>query len=182
MKSLYKFILISVGVLMLTKGYSQDVYRTLNGQMLITAISNDSVLKITNKELVIQLNYETARFTMKMDKSNFITGIDSLDKKLAQLKYEIIEYKGKLGIDNINTNGHPPLDFGVEGVLSTNDNIIRGTGRLEHISSRGVFSCLLTLRFNINKNDVGLDFRGLDIEDEVQIEIVQSVLNKTKDL
>lgn len=175
-----KLIVITV-LFITTKGNAQDIYRTVNGQMLITTISNDSVLKISTKELVIQLSYETAKFTMKMDKSNFITGIDSLDKKLAQLKYEIIEYKGKLDIERINTKGHPPLDFGVEGVLSTNNNIIKGTGRLEHISSRGTFSCLLTLKFIVNKNALGLNLEGLDIEDEVQIEIVQSVLNKSED-
>jgi hypothetical protein len=157
---------------------AQDVYRTLNGKMLITVVSNDSILKIKNDELVIQLNYETARFTMKMDKSNFKTGIDSLDKKLAQLKYEIIEYKGVLGVQSINTEGHPPLDFNVEGVLSTNNNIIKGTGHLEHIANRGLFSCVLTLKFNINKNDLGLNIEGLVIEENIQIEIVQNVLNK----
>jgi len=157
---------------------AQDVYRTLNGKMLITVVSNDSILKIKNDELVIQLNYETARFTMKMDKSNFKTGIDSLDKKLAQLKYEIIEYKGVLGIQSINTEGHPHLDFNVEGVLSTNNNIIKGTGHLEHIANRGLFSCVLTLKFNINKNDLGLNIEGLVIEENIQIEIVQNVLNK----
>jgi hypothetical protein len=157
---------------------AQDIYRTLNGKMLITVVSNDSILKIKNDELVIQLNYETARFTMKMDKSNFKTGIDSLDKKLTQLKYEIIEYKGVLGVQSINTEGHPPLDFNVEGVLSTNNNIIKGTGHLEHIANRGLFSCVLTLKFNINKNDLGLNIEGLVIEENIQIEIVQNVLNK----
>ena len=104
--------------------------------------------------------------------------IDSLDKKLAQLKYEIIEYKGVLGVQSINTEGHPPLDFNVEGVLSTNNNIIKGTGHLEHIANRGLFSCVLTLKFNINKNDLGLNIEGLVIEENIQIEIVQNVLNK----
>jgi hypothetical protein len=130
---------------------------------------------------VIQLNNETARFTMKMDKSTFKTGIDSLDHLLKELKYDIIEYKGKLGVESITVNDHPPLDFEVEGVLSTNEHIIKGTGRLEHISNRGMFSCLLTLKFTLNKNDLGLNLDGLDIEDEIQIDIVQSVLNKTKD-
>ena len=135
MKQFHLKLITIIVILFTTNTMAQDVYRTLNGKMLITVVSNDSILKIKNDELVIQLNYETARFTMKMDKSNFKTGIDSLDKKLAQLKYEIIEYKGVLGVQSINTEGHPPLDFNVEGVLSTNNNIIKGTGHLEHIAT-----------------------------------------------
>ncbi|KJS04383.1 MAG: hypothetical protein P1U44_12165 [Vicingaceae bacterium] len=178
MKQFHLKLITIIVILFTTNTMAQDVYRTLNGKMLITVVSNDSILKIKNDELVIQLNYETARFTMKMDKSNFKTGIDSLDKKLAQLKYEIIEYKGVLGVQSINTEGHPPLDFNVEGVLSTNNNIIKGTGHLEHIANRGLFSCVLTLKFNINKNDLGLNIEGLVIEENIQIEIVQNVLNK----
>lgn len=178
MKQFHLKLITIIVILFTTNTMAQDVYRTLNGKMLITVVSNDSILKIKNDELVIQLNYETARFTMKMDKSNFKTGIDSLDKKLAQLKYEIIEYKGVLGVQSINTEGHPPLDFNVDGVLSTNNNIIKGTGHLEHIANRGLFSCVLTLKFNINKNDLGLNIEGLVIEENIQIEIVQNVLNK----
>ena len=178
MKQFHLKLITIIVILFTTNTMAQDVYRTLNGKMLITVVSNDSILKIKNDELVIQLNYETARFTMKMDKSNFKTGIDSLDKKLAQLKYEIIEYKGVLGVQSINTEGPPPLDFNVEGVLSTNNNIIKGTGHLEHIANRGLFSCVLTLKFNINKNDLGLNIEGLVIEENIQIEIVQNVLNK----
>jgi|TARA_R110000782_G_scaffold270482_1_gene371731 hypothetical protein len=178
MKQFHLKLITIIVILFTTNTMAQDIYRTLNGKMLITVVSNDSILKIKNDELVIQLNYETARFTMKMDKSNFKTGIDSLDKKLTQLKYEIIEYKGVLGVQSINTEGHPPLDFNVEGVLSTNNNIIKGTGHLEHIANRGLFSCVLTLKFNINKNDLGLNIEGLVIEENIQIEIVQNVLNK----
>lgn len=180
-QSIYITAFILCGIIFLPQIKAQDVYRTQNGDMLITVVSNDSILKIINKELVIYLNYETARFNIKMDKSNFKTGIDSLDKKLAQLKYEIIEYEGKLDIQNINTEGHSPLDFNVEGVLSTNNNKIKGTGHLEHISNRGTYSCLLTLKFNINKNDLGLNLKNIVIEDDIQINIIQNVLNKVQD-
>ncbi|MBW6481520.1 MAG: hypothetical protein K0B10_00525 [Vicingaceae bacterium] len=180
-KSIYITAFIINWLIFLPQVNAQDVYRTQNGNMLITVVSNDSILKITNKELVIHLNYETARFTIKMNKSNFKTGIDSLDQKLAQLKYDIIEYEGKLDIESIDTEGHSPIDFNVEGVLSTNNNKIKGTGHLEHISNRGTYSCLLTLKFNINKNDLGFNLKNIVIEDDIQINIVQNVLNKVQD-
>ncbi len=179
MKTLYKSSLLLISLFILTQGRAQDVYRTQDGHMIITAISADTILKLTTKELLVLLDYEDARFKMKMDKSTFYTDNDSLDKKLALMKYEIIEFNGKLDIEYINTNGHPPLDFEVEGVISTNNHIIKGTGHLEHISSRGRISCLLTLKFNIKKDDLGLKIEGLNLKDDIQIEIVQVILNKS---
>ena len=180
-KSTYTTVFILYWIIFLPQVNAQDVYRTQNGDMLITAVSADTIFKITTKELLILLNYDNANISIKMDKSNFKTGIDSLDKKLAQLKYEIIEFKGKLGIQNINTNGHPPLDFKVDGIISTNQKTISGNGHLEHISSRGMYSCLLTLKFNLKINDLGLNFEGLNLKEDIQIEIVQNVLNKIRD-
>ncbi len=180
-KSTYTTVFILYWIIFLPQVNAQDVYRTQNGDMLITAVSADTIFKITTKELLILLNYDNANISIKMDKSNFKTGIDSLDKKLAQLKYEIIEFKGKLGIQNINTNGHPPLDFKVDGIISTNQKTISGDGHLEHISSRGMYSCLLTLKFNLKINDLGLNFEGLNLKEDIQIEIVQNVLNKIRD-
>ncbi len=181
MKTLFKSILITIVIVSFFEGKAQDVYRTQNGNMVITAISADTILKITTKELLVLLNYEDAKFEMKMDKSTFYTGNDSLDKKLALMKYDIIEFNGKLGVEYINTNGHPLLNFEVQGVISTNNKTINGTGKLEHLSSRGAFSCLLTLKFNVKKDDLGINVEGLDLKDDIQIEIVQIVLNKAED-
>jgi hypothetical protein len=176
-----KYLLFFIILLSFFQGKSQDVYRTQNGNMVITAISADTILKITTKELLVLLNYEDGRVEMKMDKSTFYTGNDSLDKKLKLMKYDIIEFDGKLDIEYINTNGHPPLDFEVHGVISTNDQSISGTGKLEHISSRGIFSCLLTLKFNLKIEDLGINVEGLNLKEDIQIDIVQMVLNKAED-
>jgi len=179
--TLYIAILIFFGISISnqTKAQGGDVYRTQNGNMIITVVSADTVLKITTKELLVLLNYNNANITIKMDKSTFKTGNDSLDKKLALLKYDIITFKGKLNIDYINTNGHPPLDFEVKGIISTNQKIIAGSGHLEHISSHGLYSCLLTLKFNLKISDLGINIEGLHLKDEIQIEVVQAVLNET---
>lgn len=180
-KSIYITAFILCWIFFLHQAKAQDFYQTKNGNMLITAVSADTAFKVTTKDLLILLNYENANITIKMDKSTFKTGIDSLDKKIAQLKYDIIEFNGKLDIEYINTTGHPPLDFVVEGIISTNQNSISGDGHLEHISNRGTYSCMLTLKFNVKINDLGLNFQGLNLKEDIQIEIVQTVLNKSED-
>ncbi len=180
-KSIYISTLIFLWIITVNQLKAQGVYRTQSGDMKITAVSADTIMKITTKDLLVLLNYDNANIIIKMDKSTFKTGNDSLDKKLALMKYDIIEFKGKLGVDYINTNGHPPLDFEVKGVISTNENTISGTGHLEHISSRGIYSCLLTIKFNLKVEDLGLNLSGLKLKDDIQVEIVQAVLNKSQD-
>ena len=174
-------VLIAMTFFFISKGNAQEIYRTQNGIMVITAESADSIITLTTKKLLVLLNYDDAKFEMKMDKSDFYTGNEALDKKLRLMKYEIIEYGGKLDLDYINTKGHPPLNFNVEGVLSTNNKFFRGTGHLEHIANNGLYSCLLTLKFYIKVDDLGLRFDELNLEEDIQIEIVQSVLNKIED-
>ena len=181
MNTILKYALVVTVTILSFQAKSQDVYRTQNGNMVITVESADTILKLTTKDLLVLLNYNNAKFEMKMDKSTFYTGNDSLDKRLALMKYEIIEFNGKLDLEFINTDGHPPLDFEVEGILSTNDNVINGTGHLEHISNRGAFSCLLTLKFNLKVGDLGLNIKWLNLKDDIQIEVVQIVLNKAED-
>jgi hypothetical protein len=178
----YVFIIafILCELFFLSRVNAQDIYRTQNGDMLITAVSGDTVFKVTSKELLILLNYKDASITIKMDKSTFKTGNDSIDKKLALMK-DIIEFKGKLDLEFINTQDHPPLDFKVKGILSSNQKTIYGDGRLAHISFRGTYSCLLTLRLNLKMKDLGLNFEAFDLKEDIQIEIAQTVLNKSNE-
>ena len=182
-QSIYITAFILCWIIFLPQVKSQEIYQTKNGDMIITTVStNDTIFKVITKKLFVLLNYENAEFEMKMDKSDFLTNNDSLNKQLALMKFEIITFKGKLDIDKINTNGHSPLDFNVEGMLSTNNKIIKGTGRLEHISNRSTFSCLLTLKFNLKKDELGLnmgDFASY-LKEDIQIDIIQIVLNKAK--
>jgi len=181
MKTIFKSAFLVLTFFSASTALSQDIYRTQNGSMIVSVVSSDTVLTLTTHELLVLLDYQNATFNIKMDKSTFYTGNDSLDNKLKKLKFDIISFTGELDIENINTNGHPPLDFGVEGIISTNDNSILGSGHLQHLASGGVYSCLLTLTFNIKISDLGITIPGFDLKDEIKIEIIQIVLNQEED-
>jgi len=163
-------------------GFSQNVYRTINGTMQSTVIYNDTPLVFSSNELLIYLDYENAEFLMKMDKSTFKTGNDSIDNILQFNKYDIIQFKGKLGLNYINTKGHPPLTFEVEGKISTNEeSVIIGKGKLEHMMEGSFYSCLLSMSFYLKLSDIGLLPDSLNVKDEIQVEIIQTVLNRETD-
>ena len=159
---------------------SQDMYRTQEGEIIISVISSDTVMKLSNKHILVLLNYQNAKFDIKLDKSNFITGNDSIDNQLSKLKFDIIEFDGKLDIGYINTKARGIQTFGVEGHISTNNNLISGVGHLEHLSSGGNYSCLLTMTFNLKLDELGLEIEGFDLKDDVKIEISEMLLNQDK--
>jgi len=162
--------------------FSQNLYRTINGTMQATVIYNDTPLVFSSNELLIFLDYESADFIMKMDKSTFKTGNDSIDNSLQFKRFDIIEFKGKLGLDYINTKGHPPLDFELEGKISTKEeSVIYGKGKLEHMMEGSIYSCLLSMSFYVKLSDIGLLPEDENVKDEIQVEIIQTVLNRETD-
>jgi len=156
-----------------------QVHGTANGTVHITGVWNDSTLVAISHELEVTLNYETAELTLRLDKSSLKTGIDSLDHKLSKLKLGPVLYQGKLDIDQIITTRHPPQNINVTGYLTcgTHYEKIDGKGVLEHTFGE-IYACVLRMTFHLNLNeiDLGIDLPGL--ADEIQVEIVQSVLNK----
>ena len=114
---------------------------------------------------------------MTIDKSTLRCDDLKVNEKLSLMKFDEIIFSGKFDVKNIEKNDHSPLDFAVEGVISTNNKTLMGKGRLEHISSEGHISCLLTLKFIINKDDLGLNLEDLNLNNEVQIDVVQVLLN-----
>jgi hypothetical protein len=174
---LLKQILLVLAIFSINFSYAQDIYRTQNGNILITTILSDSIFKLSSKEVVILLNNSQATFDMTIDKSTFKTDNKQINNELALMKFDEIVFSGELDIDNIDNRDHIPLDFVVSGKISTNNKTLIGKGRLEHISSEGNISCLLTLKFNLSKEDLGLNLEGLDLNDKVQIDVVQVLLN-----
>lgn len=166
-------------------GYIQPVlaqdlsFRTIYGIVQITGVLNDSAIVAKSNKLFILLDYETARFILKLEKSTLKTGVDSLDQLLAKREDDFIRYEGKLGIDYIQSESHEPQDFVVNGYLTCADHneLIEGKGRLDHLFA-GEYACMLTMTFHINLSDIHYDIGIPGLHDEIQIEILKTVLDK----
>ncbi len=126
---------------------------------------------------MITLNNETAKFKLTIDKSTLKCDDVKLNEKLSLMKFDEINFSGKFDIENIDKHNHAPLEFDVDGEISPNNITLLGRGRLKHISPEGHVSCLLTLKFIIDKDDLGLNLTGLNLQQDVQIDVVQVLLN-----
>jgi hypothetical protein len=156
---------------------AQDIYRTQNGNVLITYLSSDTLIILTSKEVIITLNNETAKFKMTIDKSTLRCDDVKINEKLSFMKFDEINFSGKFDLENIDKYNHAPLEFDVYAENLTNNKALLGKGRLEHISPEGHIRCLLTLKFIIDKDDLGLNLSGLNLQQDVQVDVVQVLLN-----
>jgi len=59
-----------------------DIYSTINGQINISTVIDGKVVTASSNKLIISLDYNTALFKMRLDKSSLKTGVDSINKIL----------------------------------------------------------------------------------------------------
>ncbi len=160
---------------------AQKKYATTNGNIYIRGTINETPFIARSNNLAIFLNYETTEFTLRLEKSSLHTGIDSLDEIFRDLKNDFIVYKGELGLDYIETNRHKPLNFGVKGYVDQpgDDIYITGEGQLVHVFG-DIYSCVLSMNFNLDLNDLDFENKIEGLDNHVQIKIVQTVLDRDK--
>ncbi|GAB4253127.1 MAG: hypothetical protein Kow0079_08440 [Vicingaceae bacterium] len=174
--------LIHTALLLITFiGNSQEIYRTTFGTLDILFFYNDSAVHATCKNVVVVLDYETAAFEIQIDKSKINTTIAIIDSSIQNKSFDFIYYKGKMGIEYIKTEKHPPMDFEVKGNLIYNNysEELIGKGHLEHIYG-DVYSCILNMSFNLTINNLS-EKTGIEgLKDYLKIELIQSVLKPDK--
>lgn len=149
-------------------------YRTMDGQMIVTGHVGDSTLQMKTNRLVIALNYETAELVIRINPSTVKNVSDPATKDPFVNTNTQVLFEGKLSLDRVITQKHPPLDFDVEGYLFNDDQWtwIRGTGHLEHIHG-DEYACVLNMEFEIAPGLLSIQWPG---DDQVKVQIIQTIL------
>lgn len=159
----------------------EEVYKTSSGLLIIKANFDGQIVNINSRKLLILLDYETGKVVMKQEFSALTSENDSIQSKLNIMKNEYIQFEGKLGLDYINTLGHPPLKFHVEGTMYPGNNHVLGTGHLEHIGQGATIACLLSLTFKLRADDVFPDHFLEGFDNEIYVTVLQSLLPRVGD-
>ncbi len=167
----------------LTNAQSQnnESYGSANGAIEIVGVLNDTILIAESNELVMVLNFETGEFLLNLYISSLRTGNDSINKLLKKLDEVELQFKGNLGVDFIKTVDYSPQDFEVKGYLKHEPEYqyISGKGHLEFLYG-DTPTGMLSISFKINLADIDI-FLGIEgLEDEIQIEIMQTVTKSEK--
>jgi hypothetical protein len=162
--------------------YSQaEVYSTVNGQLKISTVINGKVVTAVSNKLIVSLDYSTALFEIKLDKSSLKTDVDSLNTILSGFSGEFIESKGKMGINFIETKIHPTQNFKVAITLDKpySSKEIMGNGSLTHVG--GIYTCVLSLNFQLNLDDLNLKLPFSGPNNKINVQILQTILKRESD-
>lgn len=171
--SLVIFIVLCVNI----DVWSQDSYSTSSGLIAFSTKIDNQPVKYMNNNLRVSLNYETAQIGFIVEKAGIRSDNDSLLKMFIP---QVLEFKGKLGIDYINTGSHPVQEFAVEGTMETSSGRhqeINGKGTLSHLYSDNGISCLLNISFHLAQKDITGFILSSPPDGDLHVEIIQTVLD-----
>ncbi len=105
----------------------------------------------------------------------------NMQKRLQDKPNEYIRFEGKLGLDYINTSGHPPMDFPVEGTVFPQNYHVIGSGHLVHLVHGTSSSCLLSMTFQLETDELFPDNDMPGLGNEIYVQVVQSLLARVNE-
>ena len=158
-------------------GLSQDIYYTRNATLFLNGELNGKALTLQTTELNVKLDYETAEIII----SSLATDLDSLQTQIEKINSEVV-YEGKLGLEYVNTENHPPMQFTTEGWLNINGEkkLIEGTGELHHIGQSNQYACVLGLKMILDLEVLNMHLPVQDLNSEFEVVITQALLQRDK--
>jgi hypothetical protein len=177
---LIKILFLICTSITVSSAQGQILYTTTNGHVVVVAEQDSNRIIGESHKAFIVFNYQKAEIEAILNLKTLDTGIDTLNQLLQTLKESEVRYKGKLGIDYIETKSHPPQTFDILGMLTLNSVTKQVTFKatLTHLSNSSAFACLLTAGTTIKFVDFNIRQSVIDSSETINIQIVQSVLRK----
>ena len=178
MKNL-NIVLILITIFTGIASAQNDVYYTRDATLKISGEFKGERVSGMTPSLGVKLDYETTKITIRFHLNTLEFNVDTLNT-LVQSNLSEVVFDGALSLEYINTEGHPPLDFMLEGIVTSTDleTSIEGSGTLYHTDTSENFACLLSIKMNPKLDDFNIDVPGL--ENEIELVITQALLQKDK--
>ena len=180
MKTKYASLLL-LAIAFSATTYAQEYYRTFSGDIVISLTNRDSTVMLVSHKLLVSLDYETSKISLKVPLQTFRTGIDSFDTRLNAVRNLDLEFTGKLGI-TINSRRFDPQRYNMEGIITsaTAPMSVRGNGSMTCIPAGDKLTPACTLLLSMETTLSALHLSDLfpTAKEEVRIDLRQSVLEK----
>ncbi len=175
------YLWLSLTLLSCITAAAQDTYYTRDATLTLNGAFNGQPITLYTRQLGVMLDYETAFLIIRFPVSSLVSGIDSLDQLLRKSNTEVV-FDGKLGLEYIKTDNHPPMKFSAEGWLSVGDakTLITGQGELHHLDDSGQIACMLGMTMNLNFDQLKVPLPLPGLAPDFEAVIKQAVLKKDK--
>ncbi len=163
---------------------AQQIYKTIQGDIAISVNVHNSIYLMISHELLVMLDYETSKVSLRVGYETFRTQIDLLDNKLKAMRGATFEFNGKLGIA-INSKNYNPQRYNMEGMLTSAvpPIMMKGNGSMTCMPAGDQITpaCLLLVSLETSLSVLRLSSIFPDAEDSVRIDVRQSILKKEGD-
>jgi len=161
--------------------FAQDIYYTRNATLFLNGALDGKTVQLQTTELSVKLDYETADIIIKFPFSSLVTEIDSLQEMIKNTTTEVV-FDGKLGLEYINTETHPPMKFTLEGWLNIGkeETLVEGEGELHHIGKANQYACMLGLTLHLDLEALGVKLPLNGMKQEFEAVITQALLQSDK--
>ena len=163
---------------------AQQIYKTIQGDIAISVNVHDSIRLMVSHDLLVILDYETSKVSLRVGYETFRTQIDSLDNKLKAMAGSAFEFNGKLGI-TINSKNYNPQRYNMEGTLTSAvpPIMLKGNGSMTCMPAGDQVTpaCLLLVSMESSLSVLQLSSIFPEAEDGVRIDVRQSTLKKEGD-
>lgn len=176
------FTLIFILPFIWCTAYSQpDTYYTRNATLTMYGQMGDDIIKLQSRKLNVTLDYESACIIIRFPVSSLVSEVDSLNALFKMTRGEVV-FDGKLGMDYVMIDNHPPMKFNFEGTLMANNQLanVRGEGELNHIGDRAGYSSMMGLCMMLNLNDLGVESPWPSLSNEFEAIVTQALLTRDK--
>jgi hypothetical protein len=163
-------------------GFAQaDTYYTRNATLTLNAELDGEALKLVTRELSVMLDYETAFIIIRFPVSSLETEADSLNAMLEKSRTEVV-FDGKLGMEYVNTEDHPPMKFETEGwlIMGSSKALVNGKGELHHIGNTTKYACMLGLTMQLDFKDLQIPPPLSGLNENFEAIITQALLQRDK--
>lgn len=182
-----KAVLISIVLIfsVVGKGFSQmEIYRTVKGDITFTISYQNSGVVAASNQLIAKLDYDTGKLIFRVEYPTFHTGVDSIDNKLKRLAAQELKFEGELDIF-INPKKKTPQDYNMTGMMTSNGPPFPAEGNgtvlcMPAIASDDIPSCKLIASLKCKLTDLKLMDIFKDAQNEIQVDIRQSLLEREK--
>lgn len=175
----FSLLLLIIGLTSSTHG--QEYYRTFSGDIVISLTNHDSIVLLVSHKLLVSLDYETSKISLKVPIETFRTGIDSFDERLKAVRNSDFEFTGKLGI-TINSRRFDPQRYNMEGLITsaTVPAAVRGNGSMTCIPAGDKLTPACTLLLSMETTLSALHLRDAfpTANEQVRIDLRQSILER----
>lgn len=174
-----KWMLLSTILFWSVLSHSQNIYRTINGHVLVNGIYKDSVFSAQNHKLTLEYNSGNKSITGNVGIQTFSANVFFIDSIISK-QSGYINISGYIPMDIMSWN-HNEYNVDIPLLIKFEKMVVEVPAKLKfsHAEKLSPHTCILNANFNIKLSDF-ISTIPKQLNDTVKIQFLQLVLRSKK--